>query len=740
MKLLCLSLFLLLANLLVAQQPTLGLVLSGGGAKGLAHIGVLQELEKAGIYPDVVSGTSMGSIIGGLYAIGYDPAALTSVVSGINWSTYFSDTYPSAYIPIEERRRTAAYLVSFPLEKGKVGIPKGLLQGRKILTLLSTLSSPSSGYYHFDDFPLPFRAVATDIATGEAYVFSSGLLHQAIRASMAIPSIFSPVSTADGITLVDGLVVRNLPVQECLDMGAAVTIAVDVGTPLYALDELNSLLRILEQTASFGSNILNIEQRNLADIIIDPVLTPYTTLDYGAADSIIARGAASARQQMPAILARLDTLGFTLPMELPDRPAPQLDSFSISRIRFESKTAASARILEKLVYLESPAWLSNEAITKQIGQLYGSGFFQSIDFHFQPDETRQDQFVLVFTAVPAPDWRMRLSMAYDSDFEAAFLANLSGLNVVGKGSSLALDARISENPRVAMEYLLYNHTRPSIGIRSLAAINYYPGRIYNQQILESEFRAHHYTALLSAFSGLGDNRYLEIGVTSERTSLNPRTFSLSNAATALSQQRLFAEFIHETFDRQHFPLRGSQSRLYLSRAIGGYEQQLDGSEYELGTNLTFTARHERVIRLHDKMILLGELATGFLNHRRSNILNQLYLGRALAQEPLFFNAYGQRFMELAVSGFATASLGLRVEVGQENYISLHYQYGRYARSQTNLLSTKGTFLNPAAEQHFFQGFAVGLGSATIGGPVLFNAEYNPKIGRMNYNLHLGFYF
>ncbi len=730
---------------LVAQQPKLGLALSGGGAKGLAHIGVLQELEKAGIYADVVSGTSMGSIVGGLYSIGYDPSTLNKVVRGIRWNDYFSDTYPSAFTPIEERRRSALYLISFPVESGRIGAPKGLLQGRKIQTLLAQLSIPAMQWQNFDDYPLPFRAVATDITTGEAYVFRSGLLHQAIRASLAIPSVFSPVISEDGRLLVDGLVVRNLPVQECIDMGADFTLAVDVGTPLLAREQLNSLLKIVEQTASFGSAKYNKEQRALADILIDPVLEPYTTLDYGAADSIIALGAATARQEMPRLLAQLDSLGFSLPMAKPShRQTLRLDSFYVSRIEFESQTPASTRILEKLIRLQTPAVLSSQSVREQIGHLYGSGFFSLVDFHLRPEQTEGEaqaaSYVLVLSAQPAPDWRMRLSIAYDTDYEPAFLANLTGLNVIGKGSLLALDVRLSENPRMAAEYLLYNHTRPSIGLRSLLAVNYHPGRIYTNNNLSSDFTAHHYSALLSVFSGQSDNRYLEAGFLSEYTSLNPRIFSLSNASTSFSQQQLFLEFVHDSFDRLHFPLEGSQSRLYLSTAISGQDRQGSEQNTDIGGNLTLTARHERVWRLHEKVVLLADLASGFINHQQPNILNQLYLGRALPHEPLFFNAYGQRFMELAVSGFATAALGLRVEVGQENYISLHYQYGNFARTESPLLLDRRPFLNPRRQSGRFQGFALGLGSATRGGPVLFNIEYNPDLGRLNYNLHVGYYF
>ncbi len=218
-------------------RPKLGLALSGGGAKGLAHIGVLEVLEQNGIYADMISGTSMGSVVGGLYSIGYSPEQLVDVALSVDWSDYFNDAYPRAYQPIEERGRAARYQLSFNIQKGKLTLPQGLLQGRKIQALLASLTAPVHDIDKFDKFPKPFAAVATNIETGEAYVFHTGDLRRAIRASMAIPSVFSPVEV-DGNLLVDGLVVRNLPVSDAFDLGADVVVGVDVGSPLAKKDEL----------------------------------------------------------------------------------------------------------------------------------------------------------------------------------------------------------------------------------------------------------------------------------------------------------------------------------------------------------------------------------------------------------------------------------------------------------------------------------------------------------------------
>lgn len=735
----CLLLF---ANLYAQDRPTLGLALSGGGAKGIAHIGVISELEKAGIYADVVSGTSMGSIVGGLYALGYSPKQLEAVAANIKWSDYFSDSYASIYIPIEQRRLGAGYQLAFPIDSNGIVFPRGVLQGKKIQSLLTLLFTPAQHANTFDDFPLPFRAVATDMETGEAYVFQDGDAHKAIRASMAIPSIFAPVTVKDQLgqekLLVDGLVVRNLPTQEAFDLGADFVLAVDVGAPLAEKENLTNLINILQQTADFGSIKLNDQQRAMADAIIDPDLSPFSSISYEATDSILQMGAKSARKAMPQIIEKLEAAGFNIPMKAPDRPAVLTDSLFLTAVRFETESPSTTAILKKLFKLKVPGLATNAQLEDQINKLYGSGFFDLIDFRFQPNVNGSE---LIINASTAPKWQMRLNAAYDSDYEVGLQVILAGRNVIGNGSLIEFNARISEFPRASIEYLLYTQTRPSIGVHLNADANFYPGRVYSDNELTAEFRAHHFRSKLGAFSGLGENRYLEIGLLSEYLSSNERFISLTPTNNILDRQAIFAEFIRDTYDRAIFPRKGSRSSIYLQRGISGRERLPDQGFEPLGNNTTLNARHRGILPFGSRVVAVTELAAGFVQYQRQNILNKLYLGRPLPNEPFFFNAYGKRHMELALSGFATAAFGLRFEIGQDNFVGLHYQYGLTAITDSPLITfDRGKFLNPDRVNGSFQGFGLILGTNTFLGPVQLNAEYDPVDGSTNFNLHFGYYF
>jgi NTE family protein len=231
------------------ERPKIGLVLSGGGARGAAHIGVLEVLEEMHIPIDCIVGTSMGSIVGGLYASGMSPAEINEALATIDWEDAFNDNIPREDRSFRRKRDDDLYLIKHKPgigDDGKIKLPTGFLQGQKIDLIFKELTLPVSDIKNFDQLNIPFRAVATDITTGEMVVFSSGDLAKSMRASMSIPGIFAPMEM-DGRLLVDGGVSNNLPVDVARDMGAEIVIVVDISTPLKKREELTSALSITAQ-------------------------------------------------------------------------------------------------------------------------------------------------------------------------------------------------------------------------------------------------------------------------------------------------------------------------------------------------------------------------------------------------------------------------------------------------------------------------------------------------------------
>jgi len=286
------------------QRPKIGLVLNGGGALGLAHIGVLQWLEEHHIPVDMVAGTSMGGLVGGVYATGKSPAEVRELVEGINWDQVLSDAIPYRDLSFRRKEDTAEYPISikFGLKKGLV--PQGGYKaGQQVQLLLDKIALPYSDVHDFDDLPIPFGCVATDLVSGREHVFRSGSLELALRATMSLPGIFAPVRTKDAI-YADGGLIDNLPVDVARQMGADITLAVYLQTaPLKPTERLSSI-GVLGRGISVMIAANELRSMQQTDILISVPLQDFSSMDYGKAKALIQKGYEAA-QSKAAILEKL---------------------------------------------------------------------------------------------------------------------------------------------------------------------------------------------------------------------------------------------------------------------------------------------------------------------------------------------------------------------------------------------------------------------------------------------------
>ena len=292
------------------DRPRIGLVLGGGGARGIAHVGVIRVLEQLRIPIDYVAGTSMGSIVGGLYATGMTSTQLEEVIRQLNWSDIFADNTIRAERPYRRKRDDdlALFGPKFGVGPKSSLLPRGAISGQKIQFFLQSATSERVQSKNFDELPIPFRAIAADIVTGKPVVISQGDLATAMRASMSIPGLFSPIDF-QGHLLVDGGIVNNLPVNVVQGMGADILIAVDVGTPLYTRAELTDFVSITSQLS--GIMVVNNTERQESlltpnDVLIVPNLgSEITSVDFGKIDESIPLGYEAA----DALRDRLAPLG-----------------------------------------------------------------------------------------------------------------------------------------------------------------------------------------------------------------------------------------------------------------------------------------------------------------------------------------------------------------------------------------------------------------------------------------------
>ena len=326
--------FIGLAQSDVKERPKIGYVLSGGGAKGMAHVGVLKVLEEVGLQPDYITGTSMGSIMGGLYAIGYSADEIALLIETIDWNSVLTNEIPANQVIMRRKDDYSRFIAEMPVHDGKPELPSGLIEGQKLSELFSDLTWRQAGVNDFNDFPTPFSCIGTDILRGGKVEMNSGDLSSAMRASMAIPSVFTPVIRDSVHILVDGGVVRNFPVQEVIDMGADIVIGVYVGFDSeMEPEQLRSLTSVMTRTSLLSGAADVQSQVPLVDYMIVPDLTGYTPASFTSGKEIMERGEVAARAQIEKLRALADSINSMGPPpskhQLPSQDSILIEDISV---------------------------------------------------------------------------------------------------------------------------------------------------------------------------------------------------------------------------------------------------------------------------------------------------------------------------------------------------------------------------------------------------------------------------
>ncbi|MEM6967383.1 MAG: patatin-like phospholipase family protein, partial [Bacteroidota bacterium] len=642
-----------------AQEKNLklGLTLSGGGAKGLAHIGVLKVLEEEGIEPQFISGTSMGSIVGGLYAIGYTADDLVKMAHTVPWLEYFNDDVPRNAQPIESKEAAERYQFSFPIVNGKIQFPKGFIQGAKMSMLLSRLTLPVHQTESFDDFVIPFRCLATDLVTGEGHTFSKGFLPDAMRASACIPTVFNPLEV-ENKTLIDGMFVRNLPVEDVQRMGADVVIAVDVGAPLSTKEELTSFVGVLGQTTSFAMVKSTEDQQKLADVLIVPEVNAIGALDFSNVDTLIALGEAAARSMLPQIRQLKQKLRLMEQSPSTRRKSLYLpDTITITSIQFEGDKTSDKTTLLRLLKIKPPYVLSQERLTEKLIGLYASGFFTYVDYRLLKEK---EGYQLLVRTRRSSNVYLRVGGFYDSNVNAAILVNGTFRNWLIKGSRLALDLRISETPGLFVDYLIHTNTRPNFGLRINGKWNFYLGDYYEKNSRADEFSMQHANDQIGIYSGISSHSSIWLGWGTE-VYVQKQVFSTEEFESVnLTQSYLFFEYQRDKLNRKYFPDRGYKIKLDGDYILGGKLRNRVEEVQDERTSGNYYGQFEytHIFPIGKKTSLHWFNKAGYAQLSRSNFINLFYLGNDLFSQGYHVDFVGYDYMEQLANQYAFSGLKL----------------------------------------------------------------------------------
>jgi NTE family protein len=447
----------------VRHRPKVGLVMSGGGAKGWAYIGLLKVMHEAGLEVDYVAGSSAGSIVGAMYALGYHPDTMISIIKNIDWDNLLVDNLERKYIAYEEKEYGESYIIDLQIQKKNVGLKASMYEGQVINLMLNRIYSPAYKIHDFNKLQTPFLCMGTDLINGDPVVLDKGYLPMAIRSSMSIPAYFSPTYYNDKY-IVDGGVVNNYPVGPVKKRGVEYVIGADVqqGKDVH-IEDLNSIPAVLDHIIGFYRKKANDIGYNLTDLYIHYPM-PYGTMDFDDYDSIIALGERVAREHYDEIKKLADSLNAIEFKPVKTYSVRPLDSVYIDDIVIEGNGRISTQYFEHAFGKYRNSWVKLDELEEKINMEYGSKFFDHLFYELQYDE-QKDKTYLILKVKEASIGYLSVGAHYDNNYSVSLLLKGQFRNVVGKNTKIFTDLALGPNTRFRTLFLKDNGSKPGYGAK-----------------------------------------------------------------------------------------------------------------------------------------------------------------------------------------------------------------------------------------------------------------------------------
>ena len=711
------------------KKPKIGVVLSGGGAKGLAHIGVLKVLEEAGVKVDYIGGTSMGAIIGGLYASGYNARQLDSIFSVVDSDALLQDYIPRTSKNFFEKRNDEVYALTLPFNKFRVGVPTALSKGLYNYNLLSRLTSHVRYERDFSKLPIPFVCIATDIETGEEIILKEGVLPQAILASGAFPSLYAPVEI-NGRLLIDGGVTNNYPIEEVRKMGADIIIGVDVQDGLKDRNSLGGASGVLVQITNFNMIEKMEAKRQQTDIYIKPDIKGFSVISFDQGSEIITKGEEAAfavyedlvklggqkeaRNQAGSILT--DTL--------------QINDVSVNALNNFTR----AYVLGKM-RLKTNSTISYKRLNDGFGNLNSTQNFSSISYSFEKSG-EGDKLVLNLRENPVNRY-LRFGVHYDELYKSAVLVNVTQKKLFFKNDVIAAELILGDNIRYNLNYYFDNGFYWSFGFNS--RFNGFNKNIQTDFSGGASLTSLDVESINIEFSDLTNQLYAQtifaqrflLGGGIEHKYLRIESETLRNTTPLLENSSYFSLYGYlkfDSMDKNYFPKKGFKfdgdfKSLFYSTDYHNNFEPFSIAKADLELVHTFWKRitlklqseggfaiGERTVPFHD--FILGGYGYNMINN--------------------FRHFYGYDFLSLSGDSYVKGEIGLDWEFYKKNHLNLT---GNFANIGNNIFESDNWIPKPS-----YTGYAVGYGMETFIGPIEIKHSWSPETHNHFTWFSVGFWF
>ncbi len=712
------------------KQPKVGLVLSGGGAKGFAHISVLKEIDKAGIHLDYIGGTSMGAIIGGLYAAGYSANQIEEIVLETDFLTLLRDRIPRSSETFFEKEYGEKSIITLPVNKGKVGFPRAVSKGQNVLNLFLELFESLDANQDFSKLATPFFCIATDVENGNPVILESGSLPMALRASGSFPSLLNPVEI-DGKLLVDGGIANNFPVSIIKEKGMDIVIGVDVEGKLFQKEKINSIVALLNQIVSYQMYNNTEEEIKKLDVYIHPEIYNYSVVDFDKKIEIIEKGKTEAKKYTEVFKQIAAKQTFKQNRKSITINKEKMLISDIGIIGNENYTRAY--VLGKLNIIVGDS-LSRQDVSEKIHLLSATRNYTKISYNFikKVDGTYLLSFKLKESNEKA---NLKLGVHYDLLYKSGILVNYNHKRLLGKNDLFSINLILGDNLRYNLNYFVDNGFYLSYGFRSsydhfranskfnlantesttINNINIKYTDITNQMYLQTTF-----------------NRKFALGIGVEHKYLKASTETIitNNDDTVLENSQYLNSFGYlklDTYDKKYFATKGYFAdfnfKWYMtSTDFNNSFRPFAQTKGTLGFATTF----------FDKLTFQLTSEAGFtLNNPESDVFDFYLGGYNQNYINTFIKMYGYDFADLSNNSFLKSELNFRYRFAENHYATF---IANYAKLDDNIFKEIDLFNDVKS------GYAVGYSFNSLLGPIELKYSWSPDNNQSFWLFNLGFWF
>lgn len=727
-------------------QPKIGLVLSGGGAKGMAHIGALKVIEEAGIQIDFIGGTSMGAIVGGLYASGYSASALDSIFRGTDFNEIIQDNFPRGNKTFYEKEDSERYALTLPFNNFKISFPKGISSGQNIYNELVRLMYHVKDIEDFNELPIPFFCLATDVVSGSEVLLNKGFLPQAVLASGAFPSLFEPEEVG-GKILIDGGVINNYPVEELREMGADIIVGVDVQHGLRDEEELISATDILLQINNYRTVGAMEKKAGLTDIYIKPEMEEYSVIDFDQIDTIISKGEYAAREKWP----ELKKLGEQKQASSGRfKSFAEQDSLLIGELILEGNENYSRGYVKGKLRFNTGEKIPFEDLKQGINNLAATGNFISVRYKLKSSE-KGDKLIVGLRESPNKTF-LRLGIHYDDLYKTAALVNVTKKNLLLQDDVASFDFILGDNIRYNFQYYVDKGSYWSYGINSrldefkqdidvevfrsnfniqagagINRINLDVADVTNQIYLQSTVREEFALRL-----GI-EHKFISYSTTNLNEVTDPPVLPdpTSEVRTFFEKSHYFSTYgglVLDTYDNRYFPSKG----LYFN---GDFHLYLLSSDFNSNFEefAIAKARMGFAIPLFEDLSLNLETEGGFKLGQSPVTTFDFVLGGFGNDLINNFEPFlGYDFLSLPGNSYVKAYGRLDYEFTSKNHLTFAVNI---ANVDDDLFRTGEWFSEPN-----FTGYAISYGWESFFGPVQVVYSWTPELNEGNFYFSIGYWF